>query len=199
MEKQISLNVNLLKKKGTPSIDIFIHWAITGGRFIVILTEAIALAAFLYRFTLDRQIVDFHDKIKAKQVIVNALETQETTYRQLQERLLQTKQLSNNLSFTGGLFTHITTTANNSNVTFKALDVTTETAHIEVFTSNITSLKQFVNQLQNLKELQDISIDRIEDRTTSAQITAVISAHVISPKENIVGVAPIPTPQGGSQ
>lgn len=199
MEKQISLNVNLLKKKGTPSIDLFIHWAITGGRFVVILTETIALAAFLYRFTLDRQIVDLHDKIKAKQVIVNALSEQEVSYRQLQERLLQAKQLSSNLNYTSGLFTRITETGKNSNMTFKAIDISHEVIHVEIITSNISSLKQFVNQLQEFKELKDISIDRIEDRTTSAQIAAVISAHVVFPQQNIVGLTQASTSERGNQ
>lgn len=199
MEKQISLNVNLLKKKATPSIDIFIHWAITGGRFIVILTETIALAAFLYRFTLDRQIVDLHDKIKAKQVIVNAFSEDEVSYRQLQERLLQAKQLSSNLDFTSGLFTKITETGKNSNMTFKAIDINHEVVHVEVFTTNITSLKQFVNQLQELKEINTISIDRIEDRTTSAQIAAVISAHVVFPKQNIIGLTQASNSEGGNR
>ncbi|HVZ58575.1 MAG TPA: hypothetical protein VG935_02380, partial [Patescibacteria group bacterium] len=108
MNRQIALNVNLLKKKGTPNLDIFIHWAITGGRFIVILTETIALAAFLYRFSLDRQIVDLHDQINAKETIVAALKDQEVSYRELQQRILQTKQLSANVSFSTDLFTKIT-------------------------------------------------------------------------------------------
>ena len=84
-------------------------------------------------------------------------------------------------------------------MTFKAIDINHDVIHVEIITSNITSLKQFVNQLQELKELKDISIDRIEDRTTSAQIAAVISAHVVFPKQNIAGLTQASASEGRNQ
>jgi len=188
MANKPALTINLIKKKGTPSLDVFIHWAITGGRFLVILTETIALAAFLYRFSLDRQIIDLHDKIKAKSVIVNVLKEQETSYRVLQERLLQANQLSQDVTFTSELFTKITDIAQRNNLSVKTITVTDESFHIELTAINVTNLKNFVNQLQLLKELQEISIDRIENRSATAQILAVVSSQVVSPVNKITGL-----------
>lgn len=196
MNAQPSLNINLLKKKGTPTLDLFIHWAITGGRFIVILTETIALAAFLYRFTLDRQIVDLHDKIKAKQVIVGALASQETTYRELQERLQQTKELSDGVSFTPDLITKVSTLAKQNSIVFSTVSLNDDVLHIELTTGTVDNLKQFVRSLQELDELKDISIDRIEDRTTSAELAAVISGHSRSTAKKVTGLTPVVIPEG---
>jgi len=107
MDIRTGLTINLAKKKGTPSLDVFLSWAITGGRFIVILTETIALAAFLYRFSLDRQIVDLHDQISQKQKIVAAFATDEVLYRNLQDRLNQTETLTQGISNTPDLFSTI--------------------------------------------------------------------------------------------
>lgn len=177
MTKQLS--INLLKKKGTPSLDVFIKWAITGGRFLVILTETIALGAFLYRFTLDRQIIDLHDKIKAKSVIVESFKEQENDYRQLQERLLQAKQLNTDVTFVPDLLNDITTLAQKNNIAIKTISVSDLSIHIELIAFDVRNLRSFVAGLQDKKELSEISIDRIENKSTTAQIAAVVSSEVV--------------------
>ncbi|MBI5044914.1 MAG: hypothetical protein HZC02_03240 [Candidatus Levybacteria bacterium] len=177
MTKQ--LTINLLKKKGTPSLDVFIKWAITGGRFLVILTETIALAAFLYRFTLDRQIIDLHDKIKAKTRIVETFKEQEDSYRQLQERLLQTKKLNTDVAFLPLLLEDITLLAQKNNISIKSMSVSNNSLHIELVAFDIKNLRDFVGGIQEKKELSEVSIDRIENKSTTAQIAAVISSGVL--------------------
>lgn len=157
---------------------------------MVILTETIALAAFLYRFTLDRQIIDLHDQIKAKQTIVNALSSEETKYRELQERLQQAKSLSTNAPFIPEFSTRVTNLAQKHNLGIKSFTLTDTNFYIEVTAISPKNLKDFITDLQSQKELSDISIDRIENRTTVAQIAAVISSQVIFPLENVVGTNP---------
>lgn len=190
MEKHPTLTINLLKKKKTPSLDIILHWAITGGRFLVIVTETIALAAFLYRFTLDRQIIDLHENIKAKQTIVLRLRGQENSYRELQERLIQAQQLSQTVSFIPDLFSRVSLLAQKNNLSIKSFFLAEKTFHMEIIAVNVQNVKSFVTDLQNLKELKDISIDRIENRSATAQIAAVLSAEVLSPTYKIVGTLP---------
>lgn len=193
MEKRPSLNINLAKKKGTPTLDVFIHWAITGGRFLVIITETVAMAAFLYRFTLDGQIIDLHDRIKAKQAIVSTYKAQEITYRELQDRLIQTQAVSQNITFSTDLFTKITTLAKPNSIVLKVASVGKDGVHLEITTTSILNLKTFVGDLQKQKELKEISIDRIEDRTTSSELVAEISSQVIFPEDKINELAPLST------
>jgi len=193
MEKRSSLNINLAKKKGTPTLDLFIHWAITGGRFLVIITETIAMAAFLYRFTLDGQIIDLHDRIKAKQAIISTYQSQEATYRALQDRLIQTRAVSQNTTFSTNLLSTINNLAEPNSILLRVVSVGKERIHIEVTTTNILNLKNFVGDLQKQKELKEISIDRIEDRTTSSELSAEISSEVIFPGDKVSGIAPFST------
>ena len=46
-------SINLVKKNEKSSVDKFINWTLSIGRLIVIITEIIAISAFLYRFSLD--------------------------------------------------------------------------------------------------------------------------------------------------
>src|SRR6185312_966933 len=87
MQKTSSITINLAKHRGESFVDRFIRFALTTGRVVVILTEVIALGAFLYRFTLDRTLVDLHDRIQQGQAVVNLLKDNETTFRNLQDRL----------------------------------------------------------------------------------------------------------------
>jgi Tfp pilus assembly protein PilN len=189
MAKQV-LSINLAKKQGNTSLDTILHWAITGGRFIVILTETVALGAFLYRFALDRQIVDWHDKIKSKTAIVNAFKTQEDTYRGLQDRLQQAKQLDQAAPAMPTLFTTLVDAARGK-VTYNTLMLSQQTLRLEIAATSVASLDAFVNILRANKNLHDVSIDKIENRTSEASIIVAISANVDGlPKLPVVTGAP---------
>src|SRR5258706_16133812 len=82
-----SLSVNLVKGRKPHFLDQFIGWSLTVGRALVIITETVALSAFLYRFGMDREIIDLHDKITQEQNIVKFLKNDEVKFRNLQNRL----------------------------------------------------------------------------------------------------------------
>lgn len=65
----------------------FLKWALTAGRYIVIITELIVLLAFLSRFKLDRDISDLSDDISRKKSIIAATASFENRVRRLQVRL----------------------------------------------------------------------------------------------------------------
>src|SRR3989344_1080687 len=88
------LSINLLKAKEISFLDKFLNWALTVGRLVVIATELIALFAFIYRFSLDRQLIDLHSKIKQEEAIVNSLKESEQSYRNLQDRLAAAAKFS---------------------------------------------------------------------------------------------------------
>src|SRR3989344_9329514 len=80
-------SINLYKGKSRNFIDRFILWTLSAGRLIIILTEILALSAFLYRFSLDRNLIDLNDKIKNEEIILNYLKKNEENFRSIQDRL----------------------------------------------------------------------------------------------------------------
>lgn len=192
MDTRKGLTINLAKKKGAPTLDVFIHWAITGGRFLVILTETIALGAFLYRFNLDRQIVDLSDLIKQRQQIVAAVSENERSFRQIQETLNQAADLNQNILVIPTQFSDIQKLAQNNNVTITLLNINPKLFHIELSTGSLDSLKGFVSDLEKRKDIKDISIDRIEDRVSSAELEAEITCNLNPLPLTIKGLADKP-------
>lgn len=175
-------NINLLKKQGNSTLDTIIHFAITSGRFLVLLTETIALSAFLYRFTLDRQIIDTRDEIKANQAIVEQYQPLETDYRALQSKIKEAGTLHTEASLMPSLFTDLVTKGNGT-VTFISLLVSTDLIKIEADTRSVSDLNTFITALRSDPKIEDVSIDKIENRTASALISVAITAHLKGEKE----------------
>jgi Tfp pilus assembly protein PilN len=186
-----SLSINLVKKQGNSTLDAVLHWAITIGRFLVILTQTVALAALLYRFVLDRQVIDLSDNIKQNTAVLNAYAQQETTYRALQDKLSHAKELDKISGAAPTLYSSIVAIGQ-GNVTFTALSFTEGSIRMEILTGSINSLNTFVNSLRALETLSNVSIDRIENRTSAAVIAVTISAQLtgdLAPEEVPVSAA----------
>ena len=167
--------INLLPNSGNDLFTQILNWALTIGRLLIILTEMVALGTFIYRFSLDMQIVDFHDKIKAESFIVANFADAEKTFRDIQDRLATIKQYNAVGTTTIGIFTDIANRGQGQ-VTFKDLTVTTQDAKMEVSAASSQSLTQFVNSLKNDPAITDVSIDKVENDTSSAQVIVDITA-----------------------
>ncbi len=167
--------INLLPQSGNNFITQFFNWALTIGRLLIILTEMVALGTFIYRFSLDMQIVDLHDKIKAESFIVANFNTAETSFRDIQDRLATIKRYTSVGGTTTGIFADITSMGKGK-VTFKDLSVTTQNAKIIVEAQTSSTLTQFVDELKSNPSIASVSIDKVENNTTSAQIIVSITA-----------------------
>ena len=61
-------------------------------------------------------------------------------------------------------------------VTFKDLTITTQSAKIEVESQMSGALSQFVDSLKNDPSVASVSIDKVQDNASSAQIIVDITA-----------------------
>lgn len=168
-------SVNLLKKEGKSFFDKFIQWALTVGRILVMLTEIVALSAFLYRFSLDRKLIDLHDQIKLKDAYVKVLKSNEDKYRNLQERLAIATKLSKTSVDTTNLITDLIAFTP-SDIIFNSLKISEDSVSIDANVQSVTSLTDFINKLKEYKAIRTVSLDRIENKTSTATIVVDITA-----------------------
>ena len=174
------LSINLLGNPGEPFLDKFVRWALSAGRTIVILTEVIALSAFIYRFTIDRRIVDLNDEIEQKQLIVGQYEEREAIFRNLQARLASAKKLEENTNTTQ-LLNDIITLAT-GRLRFNTLEITESQIKIDGTTSSTTQLNYFISQLRQQPKIERISLDKLDNRTSQGTIEVAITAYLEVPK-----------------
>lgn len=168
-------SINLLEGRRKGFLDKFINWALTIGRFIVIITEAIALLAFLYRFSLDRQLIDLHSKIKQEQIVVSSLKENEKEYRNLQERLALASKFTDKGEQTVKIFKETVALAPKDFV-FSNLTLSEDRLTINASVQRIASLTTFIKTLRNYPSISTLSLDKIENKISSGRIAVGITA-----------------------
>lgn len=67
-------------------------WALSAGRYIIILTEIVVISAFFSRFYFDQQMSELTDAVNNKTLILKATAGIEQNFRQVQSRLMGIKK-----------------------------------------------------------------------------------------------------------
>jgi hypothetical protein len=155
-------SINLVADRQISVFDKFINWALTIGRLIIIITELIAIAAFLYRFSLDERLANLHSSIKQKQGIVSALKNDESKYRNLQDRIsiagiFSDKGIKINKTIVD-IENLIPSQINTNNLIFNKDQIS-----LGVDIASTSSLSDLINSLKNYPGIKSISIDNIEN------------------------------------
>ena len=176
-------SINLLGGENVDFFDKFINWALTIGRLVVIVTELIALSAFLYRFSLDRELIDLHSKIKQEQTIVGYLKNREDTYRNFQDRLDIASNFSNLGEKKIKILKDIISFAP-AGVTFQSFLISENRISIGANVQFVSSLGNFVNLLKNYPGIKSVSIDKIENKLSNSLINVGITATLSQTKDS---------------
>lgn len=156
-------SINLATGKQIPFFDKFVNWALTAGRLIVIFTEIVAVAAFIYRFSLDNRLVDLHEKIKDKQTLISLLKQDENKYRNLQDRITLASTFSTKS-------TKINTIIHDINdlipkeILVNDLTLNIDKINLSLSIASTSLLTNFINLLKDYPEIKSISIDSIENK-----------------------------------
>ncbi len=166
--------VNLYRGRKIQLIDKTLAWAVTIGRVLVVLTELVALVAFGYRFSLDKQIVDTKDQVKQKLALVAAMNQQEQKYRNVQTRL-QLIQKAEGVNTQMQSRIQAILQAIPESATLNSLSMTGGTTRIDVQFTSAISASQFVDKLRNLTDTMTTSVDKIDDKPSLGIVNVVVS------------------------
>ncbi|MBI2028069.1 MAG: hypothetical protein HYT07_00535 [Candidatus Levybacteria bacterium] len=157
-----SASINLVKKKEPAFLDKFIDWALSVGRLIVIITEIIAIATFLYRFSLDEKLVRLHGEIRQKQAQLSLLKKDEENFRNLQDRLSLASNFSKDGAKVYKSFQDIVSFTP-EDLKLKELSLKHDQATIDLDVLSVSSLTEFVNSLRNYPQTKSLSLDNVEN------------------------------------
>ncbi|MEK7160272.1 MAG: hypothetical protein AAB702_02220 [Patescibacteria group bacterium] len=183
-----SASINLIKKDKGETISQIINWAQTVGRVLIITVQIITLSALVYRFFLDNELRSVHAKIKQEQVVLESLKKNENTYRNLQERLNLIASVSDIGAENVKVFKEIIGLAP-VGMTFSSVTLTEDGIKIEANVSSIYPLSIFVNSLKKYEKIDTVSINKIENRTSSAVIIVSMTATLKKGAVNAASIA----------
>lgn len=171
---QSSVSINLVKRK-VNLLDEILKWALSVGRLLVIITEIVAFSTFIYRFSLDRTLIDLHTQIKNKQAIVESLKERENTYRRFQERILVASITSEKAGINVKILNDIVELTP-SEITFNSFSIDNGEATIDSNISSISSLSNFITALKAYSEFSSVNIKSIQSNDLGTSVKVTISA-----------------------
>lgn len=154
-------SIDLAKRKSNLSDDI-VKWALSFGRLLIIVVEIVAFSAFIYRFTLDRQLVDLNDKIKAEQAIVESLKEREQEYRNLQQRITTVKIIDTTGNSKLNIFNDIIEFTPEE-IKYNSFKTDKDQLFISVNISSIPSLTEYINSLKEYDKIASVTITGIDN------------------------------------
>ncbi|KKS84435.1 MAG: hypothetical protein UV59_C0019G0010 [Candidatus Gottesmanbacteria bacterium GW2011_GWA1_43_11] len=155
--------INLLTRKDFDAsvVGRILRWSLIYGRYIIVSTEIIVLLAFIYRFSLDRQITDLNEEIEQKSAIVIANQAFEKSFRNLQSRVDQIAGLFTDQDIVPQIVHHLEQITP-AGVYFTTLSFKQDGVTIQATANTSTSLTLFTNNLKTSKYLGDVSITNLQ-------------------------------------
>lgn len=164
-------SINLVKKDNVNFFDKLITWTLTIGRVVVIFTEIVALSAFLYRFSLDQQLIDLHSENKNLQSFVQGQKKSEDDYRKLQGRLATIQELHLASQRMPKILADLDMIIPKDNsFTFNSITISGEVIRIDGSVRSVDAVAVLIEALKKNKNVVSVSLDRIENRISSATL-----------------------------
>jgi len=173
-------NINLLSQDefAASPVGKFFKWALTFGKYIVIITQIVVIGAFIYRFKLDQDLETLNESVNQRQAEVNSFQDLEHKVRVLQNQLETIKIITTGQVRTGPTLSSI------SQVT--PLQIQLDTLSLSGDRFNITGqsltevgLATLIFGLQQQSNLSEITVNMVstggaKDPTLSFTLSAKV-------------------------
>jgi Tfp pilus assembly protein PilN len=156
--------VNLLPKDPFESslLGIVLTWALTFGKWAVIVTQLIVTGVFLFRFGYDRKLTDLRKQIAKQSALIASYQQIEQDFRLTQKKVAYVKPL---------LQTNNTMTAVLSrlerytppDVWFDRISLSATGADMAVFANSLPGFSTLIQNMQNDRFFRSVSIGTLQD------------------------------------
>lgn len=163
-KKRININLLIKQQVATDFTGQIFSWALTYGRYIIIITQIFVLSVFFLRFKLDRDYTDLKESVTQKQALIESVSDLETEIRMIQSRLTFIKQLSTNQQGILKILSYLSDRVP-SDISFINLSLTTNKLSFAAVVENLRSFSYFLSQLQQDNKFSDVTLDDIFRRT----------------------------------
>lgn len=168
-------DINLLPTEDIEKAPLgkLLKWALTYGRYIVVVTELIVITAFLSRFKLDRDITDLSEEISRKKNIIAASEPFESKVRKLQNRIEKIAAIEEESNHPDKVLDYIVTILP-TETTLDTMTIKGQKIIISGVSSTDAGLSTVVSAIRQNRNIQSLSVDRIS-RDVGGKIAFTIS------------------------
>lgn len=156
--------INLLPRDSFESsqVGIILSWLLSFGKWAVIVTQLIVMGAFLWRFSLDRELTDLKKSIAKNVAIIKSYEQIERDFVLTQKRLATAKTvIAQQKAITEELSTLALVTP--LDVWYEKLTITPTSTTLSAYSRSLPGFSQFLSAIQKDNRYSSVSVARIQD------------------------------------
>lgn len=159
-KKVPNINLVIRDELGESFSGQVLSWALTYGRYIIILTQIVVLSVFFLRFKLDRDHTDLKESTTQKAAIIESVADLEANIRHVQGRLANIRQISTNQD---GLLKALLFFQDNipSDISFSTLNLTNEKISFGATAGSLRSFSFLLAELQKNERFSEVTLDEI--------------------------------------
>jgi hypothetical protein len=162
MPAQTNLRVNLLpsdrfefSKTGK-----FLSWALTTGRYLVVLTELIVTMAFLSRFWFDKILTDLREQRMQREILVDGFKDFEKNFLSTQSRINFVKQtIGSSLKSDEELITINGLTP--EGVDYTQIQIAPEKTSLSGFAANAADFSLLLSGLESQERFSEVTVKEL--------------------------------------
>jgi Tfp pilus assembly protein PilN len=173
-------NINLIIKLGQPTSfsEQFLSWALTYGRYIIIITQIVVLSVFFARFKLDRDHTDLKETVLQKQALIESISDLEKDIVKTQKKLGNIRQLTKNQDKYIVLIQFLQENIP-SDTSFSFLSIRPDKIQFSATTDTLRSFGYLIKKFQQENRFSEATLDDIS-RKSDGKIEFKINAKVSS-------------------
>lgn len=178
-------SINLLPRdsfeKGT--LGVILEWSLVFGKWSVILTQLIVMGAFLYRFTLDRNLTDLRKSITKDVAIIKSYEQVERNFILTQKQVKQAKIALSTQDLILKTLSDVSRITN-SQIWYDQVNLTPSTLSLNAYAASLPAFGQYLMAVQTDPLFKGVQVGKLESSTTDgAQMQFDISLTLASQTE----------------
>jgi hypothetical protein len=171
-------NINLIIKSGETLnfSEQFLSWALTYGRYIIIITQIVVLSVFFARFKLDRDHTDLKETVLQKQALIESVSDMEKEIIKTQLKLSQIKTIITNKDQFLELITFLQDNVS-TDTSFNTLSVSPDRIQFSATTDSLRSFGYLIKKFQQENKFTEAVLEDIS-RKPNGKIEFRINAKI---------------------
>jgi Tfp pilus assembly protein PilN len=160
-------SINLLPKDAFESstLGVILEWSLVFGKWAVILTQLVVMGAFLYRFTLDRNLTDLRKAIARDVAVIKSYDQVEREFVLAQKQINAAKETLVTQDLMIKTLTNIELITP-AEVWYDRVTITPATLALTAYAASLPAFGQFLTAVQRNPFFNGVSIGKIESSTT---------------------------------
>ena len=168
--RKFSVNLIPREELRKRSLEKFLSWVLNYGRFIIIGTEVIVLAAFLFRFKFDYELKGLSDEIKRKKAIIESYSDLEKNTRALQAHLNTIKSLEKQSLLPTKIITSLSSITP-YDVTYSQFRVGADKISVSATAYSLEGFTSFLESMKRSKEYKKVTLDKLAEGRFGLEFT----------------------------